>query len=117
MKNLLSMTKKVFIISLTTLLLIPVLSTMSAHAETNQHSGTINFSGSIVHPPCFNEINEQKITLNCLNDKADMTSSHLDLNHVTKTEGWKVINDGRGEYTYNWVNEEQKLGMLTIKYI
>ncbi len=46
-----------------------------------------------------------------------MVANKVNLNDITNTQGWKVINDGRGEYSYNWVNEEKQLGMLTIKYI
>lgn len=117
MKNLLSMTKKTFVGALAALLLAPAFISINAHAANDEHNGVIHFSGAIVQPPCLNEISSKQITLNCLNDNADMTSNHLDIKKVTQTKGWKVINNGRGEYSYNWVNEEQQLGILTIKYI
>ncbi|MGJ3355051.1 hypothetical protein [Providencia sp. Je.9.19] len=117
MKNLLSMTKKTFVGALAALLLVPTFMSINAHASNDEHTGVIHFSGAIVQPPCLNEINNKQITLNCLDDNADMTSNHLDIKKVTQTKGWQVINSGRGEYSYNWINEQKQLGMLTIKYI
>lgn len=115
MKN--SMAKKVFHCSITALLLMTASSIFSAYAAQNQDSGTINFYGAIVHPNCTNDISETQIKLHCMNNNTELTTESIELNNITQKSGWKVINDGRNEYSYNWANEEKQLGMLTVKYI
>lgn len=116
MKNLLTKTQKFSLRSLCVLLLATTAS-IHAYASNDQQNGVIHFSGAVVFPSCFNEVTDNHVTLNCLNNQSDMVASKINLNDVANTQGWKVINEGRGEYSYNWVNEEKQLGMLTIKYI
>ncbi|MEY0065663.1 hypothetical protein AB7W70_20000, partial [Providencia rettgeri] len=47
----------------------------------------------------------------------ESTMTNIGLNNITQEKDWNVINDGRNEYSYNWINEEKQLRMLTIKYI
>ncbi|HEM8294497.1 TPA: hypothetical protein U2M59_003838 [Providencia stuartii] len=117
MKNSLLMLKKSCICSLTSLFLVSAFTSMNVNASNDEHTGIIQFSGAIVFPSCFNEINEKNIKMKCLNSQSDMVTNKIDLNDVTNIQGWKVINDGRSEYSYNWVNEDKQMGMLTIKYI
>ncbi|AXH63620.1 hypothetical protein ABN306_12970 [Providencia huaxiensis] len=117
MKNSLSNIQKFGVRSLTALLLVTAGASINAYANSDQQNGVINFSGAVVFPPCFNDVTDKHVTLNCLNNQSDMVANKVNLNDITNTQGWKVINDGRGEYSYNWVNEEKQLGMLTIKYI
>ncbi|ENU1228059.1 MULTISPECIES: hypothetical protein [Providencia] len=117
MKNSLSNIQKFGVRSLTALLFVTAGASINAYANNDQQNGVINFSGAVVFPPCFNDITDKHVTLNCLNNQSDMVANKMNLNDVKNTQGWKVINDGRGEYSYNWVNEEKQLGMLTIKYI
>ncbi|MTC60708.1 hypothetical protein GKR50_11855 [Providencia rustigianii] len=116
MQKSISMTKRTFSRTLMALLLIPTLNSINAYAESNEHNGTVQFSGAIVHTPCLNEVSSKHVTLNCLDDNADMTTSNIDLNKLVKTEGWKKLNGGRSLYSYDWLNEDKQLGMLTIKY-
>ena len=109
-----SITKKVFNCSFAALLLV---STFSTYATQNQDSGTINFYGAVVHPTCTNDITDREIKLHCMNDNTESSISNIDLNSMTKKGSWNVINDGRNEYSYNWINEEKQLRMLTVKYI
>lgn len=111
------MTKNVFSRSLTALLLISASMASTAYAAQEQATGMINFYGAVVHPACTNNVTDTKIELSCLNDSADTTTSNIELNNVTHIKGWNVINNGRNEFSYNWINEEKQLGMLTIKYI
>ena len=117
MKNSLSNIQKFGVRSLTALLLVTAGASINTYANSDQQNGVINFSGAVVFPPCFNDVTDKHVTLNCLNNQSDMVANKMNLNDVKNTQGWKVINDGRGEYSYNWVNEEKQLGMLTIKYI
>lgn len=117
MKNLLSITQKKLVLSLTAFFFVTACASINAHANNNQSNGTIHFSGAIVFPPCLNEVNKQHVILNCLNSETDMVANKLDLNNIANTEGWQVINEGRSEYLYNWINQEKQMGMLTIKYI
>ncbi|MGF7482663.1 hypothetical protein [Providencia sp. SP181] len=117
MKNSLLILKKSCICSLTSLFLVAAFTSMNVNASNDEHTGIIQFSGAIVFPSCINEINEKNIKMKCLNSQSDMVTNKIDLNDVTNIQGWKVINDGRGEYSYNWVNEDKQMGMLTIKYI
>lgn len=112
-----SITEKVFNRSIMALLLISAASVFSANAVQNQEAGTINFSGAVVHPTCTNDITDTQIKLHCLNDNTGSSTTKIELNNMTQKNGWNVINEGRHEYSYNWVNEEKQLGMLTIKYI
>lgn len=77
----------------------------------------IHFAGAIVHPPCSNGVNELQLTINCLNNKADLTHSTLDLQKIAHSTSWTTIHDGRGEYIYNWVDQNKQMGLLTTKYI
>ncbi|MGG4610101.1 hypothetical protein [Providencia sp. Me31A] len=117
MKKLLSILKKSGSCSLASLLLITSFASMSANASNNEQTGIIQFSGAVVFPPCFNEVNEKYLTMNCLNSQSDMVANKIDLNNVTNTQGWSVINGGRNEYSYNWMNQNEQMGMLTINYI
>lgn len=117
MKNSLSMLKKSCVCSLASLLLVTAFASMNANASNDGNTGVIHFSGAIVFPPCINEVSKKHVTMNCLNSQSDMVANKINLNDVANTQGWKVINDGRGEYSYNWVNQDEQMGMLTIKYI
>ncbi|UBX50251.1 hypothetical protein LDO51_05535 [Providencia alcalifaciens] len=116
MKNLTSTAKKTFSRAAIALLLVPAFSTINAYAESSEHNGTIQFTGSIVYASCLNEVNNNNVTLNCLNDNDDMVANSIDLNKLVKTSGWKVLNGGRSVYSYDWLNEDKQMGMLTIKY-
>ncbi|MDR2224540.1 hypothetical protein [Providencia rettgeri] len=115
MKKLL--TRKVFNHSLTALLLISASSAFNVYAAQDQASGAVHFSGAIVHPTCTNNVTEANVELSCFDDKTNVTTSNIDLKNIHSVKGWNVINDGRNELSYNWVNKEEQLGMLTIKYI
>lgn len=117
MNKLLLKIKKLLTYSVTTLILASTLNSVNAFAEAHQHSGTIHFVGALVHPPCINKIDHKQITLNCLNDKLEKVTDKIDLNNVNHIKNWKVINDGRNQYFYHWVNEEEQLGVLTVRYI
>ncbi|WP_369309152.1 hypothetical protein [Providencia rettgeri] len=112
-----SIMNKVLTLSLTALLLLSASSLCRANASNDQSANMIHFYGAVFHPACTNNITDNEIILNCLNEKTNTTTSNIALNNVTQIKGWKVINDGRNEYSYNWVNKEKQLGMLTIKYI
>ncbi|HHR5900948.1 TPA: hypothetical protein ACS7XC_001859 [Providencia alcalifaciens] len=116
MKNLTSITKKIFSRAVMALLLVPTLSAINAYADNNGHSGTIQFTGAIVYGACLNEVGNNNVTLNCLDDNDDMVANNIDLKKLVKTQGWTVLNGGRSSYSYNWVNKDKQMGMLTIKY-
>ncbi|ETT01339.1 MULTISPECIES: hypothetical protein [Providencia] len=116
MKNLTSIAKKTFSRAVMALLLVPAFSAVNAYAENSEHNGTIQFTGSIVYASCLNEVNNNNVTLNCLNDNDDMVTNSIDLKKLVKTQGWKVLNGGRSVYSYDWLNEDKQMGMLTIKY-
>ncbi len=63
-----------------------------------------------------NAVSDTHIKLSCLNN-TESTMINIGLNNITQGKDWNVINDGRNEYSYNWINEEKQLRMLTIKYI
>ncbi|CAG9432628.1 hypothetical protein [Providencia alcalifaciens] len=116
MKNLTSIAKKTLSRVAMALLLVPAFSAVNAYAENSEHNGTIQFTGSIVYASCLNEVNNNNVTLNCLNDNDDMVANSIDLKKLVKTQGWKALNGGRSVYSYDWLNEDKQMGMLTIKY-
>ncbi|BBU98202.1 hypothetical protein KYI78_14680 [Providencia rettgeri] len=111
-----SITERVFNRSSTALILVLVFSTFNTYANQSQESGTISFNGAVVHPTCTNAVSDTHIKLSCLNN-TESTMTNIGLNNITQGKDWNVINDGRNEYSYNWINEEKQLRMLTIKYI
>ncbi|ELZ5940564.1 hypothetical protein AB7W88_14845 [Providencia vermicola] len=118
MKTLSSTLNKNLFALLTVLLMTPVFSVADTEVKQRTHSGVIHFTGSIVHPPCMNSVsNQQQLIFNCLNDKADMVEEKLDIKKIAQSKDWGTMNNGRGVYTYHWVDKQSQLGLLTIKYI
>ncbi|MDT0135526.1 hypothetical protein [Providencia huaxiensis] len=66
MKNSLSNIQKFGVRSLTALLLVTAGASINAYANSDQQNGVINFSGAVVFPPCFNDVTDKHVTLNCL---------------------------------------------------
>ena len=109
--------KKLFTYSVAAFVFAVTLNLASAYTETHQQLGTINFVGAIVHPPCMKKIGHKQIILNCLNDKLETVTDKININNVAHIKNWEVINDGRNEYFYHWINEEKQLGVLIVRYI
>lgn len=117
MKSLFLNMKKNIVLTSIALLFEPAISLANTEITQKEHNGVIHFTGAIIHPPCRNGVDDLQLTINCLNDKADMTQSTLDLKKIAHSSNWVTINDGRGEYIYNWVDQNKQMGLLTIKYI
>lgn len=88
----------------------------SDSADEKSISGKIYFTGYIVHSPCKNELKTNEVNLDCLNEKADIVNNKIDLHKASLTKDWVAINDGRTEYSYNWINKNKKLGTVTVRY-
>ncbi len=110
------MIKKTFIHKFTALFLISAAFSINAHADNSPITGEISFTGYIVHPSCGNEISTNEISLHCQNDKADEVTNRINLNNISPTKNWIAMSDGRNEYSYNWINENKNLGMVTVRY-
>ncbi|EFE95457.1 type 1 fimbrial protein [Serratia odorifera] len=83
-----------------------------SHAETN--GGVIYFSGAIVESPCTLSVTETTANTQCYRNGRHYQSRQHTLSHFDTTRKNLPLNLGSTEM--GWVNQQQKLAVMTVVY-
>lgn len=77
-------------------------------------TGTIRFTGSIIHTPCSASNNQHSIELSCLS--VDRKTQTVNIDQMTIKNRSIDLANNIGNAYFNWVNSDDKLGLVIVSY-
>lgn len=93
-----------------------VLSLFAAQAEAQSQSvisgGTIRFTGMIVEGPCDISYSSQAATMDCMRNGKNLQQTR----RFTNGDGARVLPANLGTTEMRWLDDQRRLGIMTIQY-
>lgn len=114
MKPLLNFIKLLSLNLFTLFSLCAITATTVNASEGKIGTGTIRFTGSIIHTPCSASNNQHSIELSCLN--SDRKTQAVNINQMAVKSKSIGLANNRGNAYFNWVNSDDKLGLVIVSY-
>lgn len=86
---------------------------MAAGLASAATGGVINFYGSIVEGPCAVEVVDSTAQTQCYRDGQNYTSKHQ---LASLESGSKELPMNLGKSEIKWLDQQKKLGIMTLEY-